>query len=237
MASVDLKLSTAQKQLLSQQMLQSLQILQMSAAELESYIENLALENPVIELTGRETHTDRTEQMELQRKLDWLSSVDPQNHVYYQSERDAEDPENNWQDLRASEETLEDYLRAQLLRMIRHLLCQIHAADAGNAGIVINLISINNLAAVDKVLLDQDIIKLRAGSIDGGGQSRGPRTDDNQIMHINPPYPVIHGFSQPDQTFCSNFAFMAALGIAPTTSSTTWPPLKNFMFGILMILY
>ena len=38
MASVDLKLSTAQKQLLSQQMLQSLQILQMSAAELESYI-------------------------------------------------------------------------------------------------------------------------------------------------------------------------------------------------------
>ena len=115
MASVDLKLSTAQKQLLSQQMLQSLQILQMSAAELESYIENLALENPVIELAGQETHTDRTEQMELQRKLDWLSSADPQNHVYYQSEWDAEDPENNWQDRRSTEETLEDYLRSQLL--------------------------------------------------------------------------------------------------------------------------
>ena len=96
-------------------MLQSLQILQMSAAELESYIENLALENPVIELTGRETHTDRTEQMELQRKLEWLSSADPQNHVYYQSEWDAEDPENNWQDRRSTEETLEDYLRSQLL--------------------------------------------------------------------------------------------------------------------------
>ena len=115
MASIDLNLSTAQKQLLSQQMLQSLQILQMSAVELESYIENLALENPVIELAGRETHTDSTEQMEVQRKLDWLSSVDPQNHVYYQSERDAEDPENNWQDRRSTEETLEDYLRSQLL--------------------------------------------------------------------------------------------------------------------------
>ena len=115
MASIDLNLSTGQKQLLSQQMLQSLQILQMSAAELESYIEDLALENPVIELAGQETHTDRTEQMELQRKLDWLSSADPQNHVYYQSERDAEDPENNWQDRRSTEETLEDYLRSQLL--------------------------------------------------------------------------------------------------------------------------
>ena len=75
MASVDLKLSTAQKQLLSQQMLQSLQILQMSAAELESYIEDLALENPVIELAGQETHTDRTEQMELQRKLRTMSII------------------------------------------------------------------------------------------------------------------------------------------------------------------
>ena len=43
MASIDLNLSVAQKQILSQQMLQSVQILQMSAAELESYIENLAL--------------------------------------------------------------------------------------------------------------------------------------------------------------------------------------------------
>ncbi|MBQ4177256.1 MAG: RNA polymerase sigma-54 factor, partial [Lachnospiraceae bacterium] len=116
MASIDLNLSVAQKQILSQQMLQSVQILQMSAAELESYIENLALENPVIELGERETHPDRAEQMELQRKLDWLSSTDHQNQVYYQSERDSDDPENNWQDLRASEETLEDYLRAQLLR-------------------------------------------------------------------------------------------------------------------------
>ena len=116
MTSIDLNLSVSQKQILSQQMLQSVQILQMSAAELESYVENLALENPVIELGEQETHPDRAEQMELQRKLDWLSSTDHQNQVYYQSERDSDDPENNWQDLRASEETLEDYLRAQLLR-------------------------------------------------------------------------------------------------------------------------
>ncbi|MEI3338759.1 MAG: hypothetical protein V8R80_01395 [Eubacterium sp.] len=47
---MELKMDISQKQILSQHMVQSMEILQMSAQELESYIENLALENPVIEL-------------------------------------------------------------------------------------------------------------------------------------------------------------------------------------------
>lgn len=112
---MELGLSLSQKQILSQQLIQSLQVLQMSAQELESYLERLSMENPVVELPEKETHTDQADQLELQRKLDWLSNTDQQNRVYYQGDRDEDDPENNWQDLRASEETLEDYLNAQLL--------------------------------------------------------------------------------------------------------------------------
>lgn len=47
---MELKMELSQKQVLSQHMVQSMEILQMSAQELEGYIEKLALENPVIEL-------------------------------------------------------------------------------------------------------------------------------------------------------------------------------------------
>ena len=93
---MDIRLNLTQKQQLSQQMIQSVQILQMSATE-------------------REKLPDSAEQMDLQRKLDWLSSTDRQNLVYYQGDTDRDDPENNWQDSRATEETLEDYLKSQLL--------------------------------------------------------------------------------------------------------------------------
>lgn len=112
---MEIHLNLSQKQQLSQQMIQSVQILQMSAAELEAYLEKLSAENPVIELSERENRPDSTEQMDLQRKLDWLSSTDRQNMVYYQGDTDREDPENNWRDQRAEEETLEEYLNAQLL--------------------------------------------------------------------------------------------------------------------------
>ncbi len=47
---MELKYELNQKQTLSQHMVQSREILQMSAVELEAYIENLSMENPVIEL-------------------------------------------------------------------------------------------------------------------------------------------------------------------------------------------
>ena len=43
-------LELAQKQILSQHLIQSMEILQMSTQEMESYLENLSMENPVIEI-------------------------------------------------------------------------------------------------------------------------------------------------------------------------------------------
>ena len=107
---MELKMELSQKQVLSQHMVQSMEILQMSAQELEGYIEKLALENPVIELADSSQSKADMQQEDLQRKLDWLESTDLQNRVYYQQERDAENMEANWHDSRQSEENLEEYL-------------------------------------------------------------------------------------------------------------------------------
>lgn len=112
---MELKMELSQKQILSQHMVQSMEILQMSAQELEGYIEKLALENPG-DRTGETSPIKAdTQQEDLQRKLDWLESTDLQNRVYYQQERSDENMEANWHDGRQSEENLEEYLHAQLL--------------------------------------------------------------------------------------------------------------------------
>ena len=112
---MELKMEINQKQILSQHMVQSMEILQMSAQELEAYIENLAVENPVIEFP--DIHSEQTDaaQMELQRRLDWLESADWQNKVYYQQERTSHSIEDRWHDFYESEETLSEYLLSQLL--------------------------------------------------------------------------------------------------------------------------
>lgn len=112
---MELKIEMSQKQILSQHMVQSMEILQMSAQELEGYIENLSLENPVIELSDSNSYEPDKHQMDLQRKLEWLESTDMQNKVYYQQERDEKDWEDSWHDIRESGETLCDYLMSQLL--------------------------------------------------------------------------------------------------------------------------
>lgn len=104
----------SQKQTLTQHMIQSMEILQMSAQELESYVETLALENPVIELEERQPQAPSTRE-DLQRKLDWLESTDQQNKVYYQQERSGSNLENNWHDRDWAEESLSDYLLSQIL--------------------------------------------------------------------------------------------------------------------------
>ncbi|MBQ7447926.1 MAG: hypothetical protein IJV59_08265, partial [Eubacterium sp.] len=108
-------LELTQKQILSQHMIQSMEILQMSAVELEEFLENLSMENPVVELSeNRQTETD-TKAMEMARKLEWLSSTDTQNRVYYEDDDSAERAESNWQDIRDAGEDLAGYLLSQLL--------------------------------------------------------------------------------------------------------------------------
>ena len=95
-------------------MVQTAAILQMNSQELEQYLQELALENPVIELEEPELLEDGR-QIEFQRKLDWLEETDYQNRAYYQEERRAAgNREESWLSRSDSEISLSEYLRQQL---------------------------------------------------------------------------------------------------------------------------
>ena len=112
---MELTLDLVQRQTLSQRMVQTMEILQMSAQELETYLEALSLENPVIELDTQDTDTESQKEIEFQRKLDWLESGDLQNRIYYQQDRDSQNPEHNWNNVTDEQVVLKDHLLSQLL--------------------------------------------------------------------------------------------------------------------------
>ena len=73
-------------------MIQSANILQMGQIELKEYIEEMALENPVVDLEEREPENGRLEENgelnEKIRRLEELASLDRQNQTYYQDEEE-----------------------------------------------------------------------------------------------------------------------------------------------------
>ena len=110
---MDLKLEAKQNQTLSQRMIQSAEILQMTAEELNTYINELTLENPVIDMVSPAT-PGCPESIE-QRQ--WLNSFNEENYYLYQRQNndDEYDFKDSW-DIRTDEgETLADYLWSQLI--------------------------------------------------------------------------------------------------------------------------
>ena len=96
-----LKLEQKQTQTLSNKMIESLQVLQMSRGELAERLEELYAENPLLEA-------------ESLKKLEWLARFDEQNAAYMRQE--ADDDEDGWLENIAApqEETLADSLMEQL---------------------------------------------------------------------------------------------------------------------------
>lgn len=97
---------------LSQKMIQSTEILQMGSTELENYIKDLAVENPVVDLEDMKEIPDSND--ELMKKLEWLGSSDEQNRVYYSQDYGNEDGDQ-WNFSVDEGEELADYLMSQLL--------------------------------------------------------------------------------------------------------------------------
>ena len=81
---MELSLKAEQKQILSQKMIQSAEILQMTAAQLEEYLNEQELENPVLELTEKEP--EKFDRGELE-KYQWICAHDEQNHGAMASRR------------------------------------------------------------------------------------------------------------------------------------------------------
>lgn len=101
-----------QKQIISQNMIQSVEILQMSSLDLSKYIKEMALENPVVEVLERSAEDV---QVELLKKQEWLAGLDEQNRAYHSY--DQEDKEYDRMDNIGLEisESIADFLHLQLL--------------------------------------------------------------------------------------------------------------------------
>lgn len=111
---MDIQMNLEQKQALSQRMIQSAQILQMSAQELETYVRDTALENPVIDITEHAPASTEAEQR--LQTYQWLNALDEQNRYYYQQDTtDQENSGDDWNIAADVEETLADYLWSQMI--------------------------------------------------------------------------------------------------------------------------
>lgn len=103
---MDLQLKTQQR-MITQQMIQSSQILQMDVRELETYVEELALENPLVDLG--ESGGDFIPEKKTSKKM--FDSSDEQNRVYYKQDLH---PDDQW-NFSNEKESLCDYVMSQLI--------------------------------------------------------------------------------------------------------------------------
>lgn len=110
---MELKMEISQNQTISQKMIQSVEILQMNSVDLDRFLKNEALENPLIELMDQ--NMQESPNHDLQRKLEWLAETDRQNQVYYRQEIQDKNDSIDWKYQQENGELLADYLLSQLL--------------------------------------------------------------------------------------------------------------------------
>ena len=111
-----MELQQLQVQKLTQQLLQSVELLQLSTVELEAYIQELALENPMVEPEERvPAELDRGE--ELIGRLRWLEDNDRQNHFYQSMSEEELDPLARVGTEGGLEETLQRFVLRQIDRL------------------------------------------------------------------------------------------------------------------------
>lgn len=109
-----IELKTEQKLALSARMIQSTEILQMTALDLTEYLNEMALENPVIDLTPPPSAEPADAESRRLHAMEQLSSVSytvPET----QEAHDEEDSSDDWKFRDAHEESLSEYLWSQLL--------------------------------------------------------------------------------------------------------------------------
>ena len=120
---MELRMDVSQALVMSQKMIQSTEILQMGSLELENYIKDLSMENPVVDLEDgydgaskdeSETRETTEIQEDVVKKLEWLNSSDEQNRVYYSQDYDVSEIEQ-WNFSVDEDEDLTHFIMSQLV--------------------------------------------------------------------------------------------------------------------------
>lgn len=111
---MSLKMQMVQTQVLSQKMMQSMEILQMNAQELNDYIREISLENPLVDIDNNREKTDTS--TDLVKKLQWLDTMNERNRSYYETMQSRDDTHTQMMDFSESVgEELSSYVMSQLL--------------------------------------------------------------------------------------------------------------------------
>lgn len=111
---MELSLQLQQKQVLSQKLQQSVEILQMNALALSEYARDLAEENPLLEWSEEEKPLESRGEKLLQ-KLEWLEEADEQNRSFYRMEQEQEEREREDSRFGKTEgQNLREYLLFQI---------------------------------------------------------------------------------------------------------------------------
>lgn len=109
---MDLSLQLRQKQVLSQRMQQSAEILQMNTLALSEYIHTLSEENPLLEWTEPQENIHENDR--LLEQMQWLHEADEQNRYLYQMEQDSDTEQENARFGQSAAPSLQDYLHFQI---------------------------------------------------------------------------------------------------------------------------
>lgn len=112
-----MKLVQTQVQKLSQQQLQSVELLQLSTVELDAYVRELALDNPLVEPEELFSSPENPPENDLLCKLRWLEENDRQNRFYQQVGEDELDPLTQIGTEGGLEETLFRFLSRQIYQL------------------------------------------------------------------------------------------------------------------------
>lgn len=112
-----MELQQTQIQRLSQRQLYSVELLRLSTLELESYIRELAQENPLVELEESVSAPQAEGRDDLLGRLRWLEDNDRQNWFYQQFSDEELDPLARIGTAGGLEETLVSFLSRQLDRL------------------------------------------------------------------------------------------------------------------------
>ena len=112
-----MELVQRQTQQLTQQTLQSLALLQMSTVELEAYVQELAQENPIIDMEPPRSEQEAPRDQELFRRVKWLEDSDRQNRYYQRLDAEELDPLAQVGTDGGLEESLSNFLFRQIQQL------------------------------------------------------------------------------------------------------------------------
>lgn len=107
------KMDIVQAQTLSPQMIQSLEVLQMSAQELSDYLQKLSQENPVIELVHPQEPVPVMARSDRDR-MEWLEANDRQNGWYHRQDTDEASPLHPFEPGEEASASLSEHILSQI---------------------------------------------------------------------------------------------------------------------------